>query len=700
MAAGGAAVAPGTVLLGAPPWFGLVGATLAIAALALACGVGAGRALLGLAPLVLALLVAAPLPGLRALSGPPLAAIVAAGAVLALSASARRPPAWLFLPVVLVLYAAVSWRVQTQVGPEGDEPHYLMVADSLLRDGDVSLEDDYAQGRYRAFHPRPLQPHYRVRGKGGEIYSLHAVGLSLLILPAWALGGYAAVSLFMAALATLVAREARALVEDWTGDSSVADGVGWLVALSPPLIHYAGLVFTEVPAALILAWTVRRAGTLGRASLAALVGWGAALGFLPWLNVRYAVFAAVVFSYGLYAWARSGAANGRPTARRIVALLAPLVVSAAVLGLYHWTLYGFFDPRLVYGRRPEFAAATLAEGLPGLLLDQEFGLLVYAPFLALAAPGLIRLARVRPGPAVVAAALTLSVLLVAGSWHMWRGGFNPPARFLVPVVPVLAAAVAFTLRRGVGAAAALAIGWSLWTGLSGAWEPRLVHRDRDGTAPLFRARSGAEEWTRLLPAYVLAEPDRHSLALVWGGALGTAAFLASRPPRRHPMALAVGWAGLAATTAVASSVSDARTGGRDAVRVIGRPALAIPRWAPVHTAPARWGPEALAWGPLFEPHRHADGAELGARLPLSPGRYRIWLDVDEFAATPPGELEIRPEREASPRRVSLQRRPGGYGADFESLPGERALTLVLRGGPPFLLKELRLAVQPSGPPPV
>ena len=62
---------------------------------------------------------------------------------------------------------------------------------------------------------------------------------------------------------------------------------------------------------------------------------------------------------------------------------APLLLSAAAVAIYHWTLYGFFDPRLVYGRRPEFSAGTLLEGVPGLMLDQEFGLLVYAPFLAL-----------------------------------------------------------------------------------------------------------------------------------------------------------------------------------------------------------------------------------------------------------------------------------------------------------------------------
>jgi hypothetical protein len=699
MAAGGAADARGAVLLAAPPWPAVVVATLAIGGLVVVRGAAGGRVLLGLAPLVPVLLLGAPLAGLRALTGPPLLAIVAAGAVLAVS-SHRRPPAWLFLPTVLALYAAVSWRVQVQVGPEGDEPHYLMVADSLLRDRDVSLARDYELGRYRAFHPRPLQPHYRVRGRHGEIYSLHAVGLSLLILPAYLLGGYPAVSFFMAAVAALVAREVRALARDWTGDAAVAQGVGWLVALSPPLIHYAGLVFTEVPAALILAWTVRRAAGLGEARPAALLGWGAALALLPWLNVRYGLLAGLVLLYALYAVGR-GDGPRECALGRAAMLLAPLAVSALGLALYHWTLYGFFDPRLVYGRRPEFAVATLVEGLPGLLLDQEFGLLVYAPFLVLAVPGLIARVRARPSEAVLVTTLTGAALLVAGSWHMWRGGFNPPARFLVPVVPLLAAAVAFNLRRGVGAAAALVIGWSLWTGLAAAWEPRLVHRDRDGTAPLFRARSGAEEWTRLLPAYVLAEPGRHGLSLVWGAALAAVAVLAARGTPRHPAALAAGWAGLAVAAATASGLSQARTGGRDAVRVVGRPAMYVPRWTSVGAAPARWGPEVLAWGPLFEPHRHPAGAELGVRLPLPPGRYRLSLAADVFeAGSEWGRLEARPEPAGAPRREPLRRTPDGLEADFEVRPGERALTLVLVGGPPLLVKELRLEIQPFASSPV
>ena len=53
--------------------------------------------------------------------------------------------------------------------------------------------------------------------------------------------------------------------------------------------------------------------------------------------------------------------------RTLVAVLVPCAVSALGLLAYHQALYGFWDPRRVYGRRPEFALSSLPEGLPGLL---------------------------------------------------------------------------------------------------------------------------------------------------------------------------------------------------------------------------------------------------------------------------------------------------------------------------------------------
>jgi hypothetical protein len=683
LAAGGAASRPAGWLLGVPSVPALVVTAAAVALVAWRSGVAGGTWALGLAFIPVFLLVGAPIPGLSALSGPPLTALVLAAVVAAIAAARRLPPRWLLLPAAFAIHSGVSMRVQSQVGPEGDEPHYLMVADSLLRDHDVSLERDYAEGRYRVFHPGDLAPHYRVRGRHGEIFSLHAVGLSVLILPAYALGGYAAASFFMALLAALLAREVREAARVWGLGEAAAEAAGWTVALSPPLIHYAGLIFTEVPAALAVAVALRRGRDLAAARTADVVLLGAALAMLPWLNVRYAVLAVLLLLFAF---------TGRPSRRAAAVLLALAATSAVGLAAYHQALYGFLDPRRVYGRRPEISLATLPEGLPGLLFDQEFGLLVFAPIFVLAIPGLARLSKRCPREALVAVGLTLATLLMAGSWPMWRGGWNPPARFLLPVVPALALGVAASFQRGFGSASGLLLGWSVWVGLAGGFEPRLVHRDRDGTAPLFRALSGAEEWTRLLPGYVLPEenPDRRRLALLWATALGIAAASSLRPGTR-PRGAALAGLGLLAAAGGASLLSTHRTGGRDAVRLIGRPAVSVPGWSLLRGAEAAWGSSDLAWGPLYEPHRHPDGAAVGERLSLPAGSYRVHVDGDEVAPEmSPPSLVVRPDGPGPSRSVTMEIVDGARVGSFDARAGEGPVTLLLKGGGPFVVRRIRL----------
>jgi hypothetical protein len=683
LAAGGAAARPAGCLLGVPRVLALVVTPAAVALTAWRSGAAAGAYALGLAFIPVLLLAGAPIPGLRALSGPPLTALALAGVVAALAAARRLPPRWLLLPAAFAIYATVAVRVQSQVGPEGDEPHYLMVADSLLRDHDVSLERDYAEGRYHAFHPGGLAPHYRVRGRHGEIFSLHAVGLSVLILPAYALGGYAAASFFMAVLAALLAREVREAARVSGLGEAAAEAAGWTIALSPPLIHYAGLIFTEVPAALAVAVAMRRGRDLGAARTADVVLLGAALAMLPWLNVRYTVLAVLLLLFAL---------TGRPSPRAVAVVLGFAAVTMVGLAVYHQALYGFFDPRRVYGRRPELSLATLPEGLPGLLFDQEFGLLVYAPIFVLAIPGFARLARRSPRDALVAVGLTVATLVMAGSWPMWRGGWNPPARFLLPVVPALALGLAASFQRGFGSASALLLGWSVWVGLAGGLEPRLVHRDRDGTAPFFRVLSGAEEWTRLLPGYVLPEenPDRGRLALLWAIGLGIAAASSLRPGTR-PRGAALAGLGLLAATGGASLLSTHRTAGRDAVRLIGRAAVSVPGWSLLRGAGATWSPSDLAWGPLYEPHRHPDGAAVGERLSLPAGRYRVHVDGDEVAPEMPApSLVVRPDGRGPSRSVPMEIAGGARVGCFDVRAGEGPVTLLLEGGGPFVVRGIRL----------
>ena len=411
------------------------------------------------------------------------------------------------------------------------------------------------------------------------------------------------------------------------------------------------------------------------------------LAALPWLNVRYAILAGIVLA---------AAVARRPALRVAAGWFTPMIVSALGLAVYHQVLYGFLDPRRVYGRRPEFSAAIIPTGLPGLLFDQEFGLWVYAPVFVLALPGLARLARTHRLAAVTAAGLLIAVVAVAASWPMWRGGFNPPARFLLPVLPALALGAACWLKRGLTFPAALLIGWSVWTGLTGAADRHLVHRDRDGTAPLFRAHSGAVEWTRSLPGFVLDESarDRLPLTVIWAVAL-----LAAAAARKAPTAprVVLAWGGMLAASALAHSFGHQRSHGRDAVRLLDRSGVQLPIGPVVHSE-ARWTAAELGWGPLYEPHRHPGGAEIGSRLALRHGLYILEIDADRVPSTlPPPILEVRSGALASGATLR-EDAPGTFAGRVDVLVGGET-SLALRGGGPLILQEIRLRRSTFSPDP-
>jgi hypothetical protein len=81
--------------------------------------------------------------------------------------------------------------------PGGDEPHYLIIsAEPAHRRRSAHREQPRAP-RLPVVRPADLKPDYLRRGRDGAIYSIHAPGLAVLVLPAFALGGYFGVTIFL-----------------------------------------------------------------------------------------------------------------------------------------------------------------------------------------------------------------------------------------------------------------------------------------------------------------------------------------------------------------------------------------------------------------------------------------------------------------------------------------------------------------------
>src|ERR687896_2207370 len=169
----------------------------------------------------------------------------------------------------------------------GDEPHYLLAAESLLDDGNVDVRDEYAAHEYEDFYPYDLDRHGKETD--GRLNEPHGVGFPLLILPAYAAGGTHGVELFLAAVAALAMAFAyrlalRVVPDPW------ALGAALAVGLSPPFVAYGSAVYPELSAGAALAGAALLALRLDqRPGWRSAFGCFALLGALPWLGTKFAL---------------------------------------------------------------------------------------------------------------------------------------------------------------------------------------------------------------------------------------------------------------------------------------------------------------------------------------------------------------------------------------------------------------------------
>jgi len=91
-------------------------------------------------------------------------------------------------PVLAAVLAAVVFiGARTLIAdrlPTGDEPHYLLLTQSMVHDRDLDVENNYTQRDYAPYYSGDLEPHWYVRGVGNRGILYHLPGVSALIAPA------------------------------------------------------------------------------------------------------------------------------------------------------------------------------------------------------------------------------------------------------------------------------------------------------------------------------------------------------------------------------------------------------------------------------------------------------------------------------------------------------------------------------------
>ncbi|MGD9905699.1 MAG: hypothetical protein AB7U83_19680 [Vicinamibacterales bacterium] len=530
--------------------------------------------------------------------------------VARLAAPDRAP--WVAAALAAAVFAT-AWAVARPRVPAGDEPHYLVIAQSLLHDGDLRIENNHQAEQYLAYYDGLLRPDFMQRGIDGEIYSIHAPGVAAVVLPAFAAAGYPG------AVATVVVLVAAGTAAAWLGAywltaSAAAAWAGWLalVMAAPFTLHgfavYPDGVGAAAAAAGLLALVALDSGRAAGWTARHWAGVGAVLALLPWLHTRFALVAAVLGgAIGLRLVVRRGGG------RAVAALLVVPAVAAIGWFAFFWRIYGTPNPAAPYGARPEGALGFIPAGLVGLLVDQQFGLVANAPILAAGLVGLWPLVRRRPRLALELLALVVPYGCAVATYPMWWGGYSAPGRFAVVVLPAAVLPIAAWWSAGPTGrwttGVLIAVSAAITALVVGRDRGSLIYNGRDGHALLLDWLSPSVDLTLGVPSVhrdgVLAAAGD---AAVWGLAAvavgGAIVWLARRRGTGPGPTAAV----LAAPLTVMAALS------------VVWPARDRPWVTPPTSQMAfldRWHPAARPWAVAVTPTRRLALADLPPRLSLA-----------------------------------------------------------------------------------
>lgn len=308
----------------------------------------------------------------------------------------------------------------------GDEPYHVLMAESLVKDHDLQLENNASPQRYAQWVVdlvRQVPDHF-----------LHSPGLALLLAPGYAVAGRAGMVVlmsFLAALAFVLLQRKAAFLRGVPG-SRVLAGLGLL--FSYPFVTFATQVWVEMVG--VLAVTV-------------LVLWVQEA--RPWPAAAVAVATVVMKArLGLVTVPLAAASFWRRWHKKLWAPAAGLLLAGG-LGLGLAALW-FGNPLDPLGRRAlshlipqSFRQPLVVTG--GLLFDAAYGMAFSSPIWLVALlglPALWRTGSLGERTLVVGGLATWAALL---NYVEWRGGGSPPFRYLVPLLPLLFLGLVQALRE-------------------------------------------------------------------------------------------------------------------------------------------------------------------------------------------------------------------------------------------------------------
>jgi hypothetical protein len=300
----------------------------------------------------------------------------------------------LLAPMCLTLLWVVYLYNAGMMPLSGDEPHYLLLADSIARDGDLNVRNNYEDdaaglGKERILPVADWKQHLggHLQERGEALYGKHEPGLGFFIaLPFLAFGSHGAkvTMVFLIGLAPFlffwVARD-RVRQRGWALAIALSLSIG--LPLSLASIH----VYVDMLAGLLLLVAVECLYREWKAAPSEHSAWriglmGISLFILPWLKVSFMLPAAICVMTAVLVQMKTGLNR---QSMKYACLSAIPGLSVLLFLVYLKTTFGHFSHPNMVATRLDWA--TFHHFLR-LHVDATHGILLQQPLLLAGVVGL------------------------------------------------------------------------------------------------------------------------------------------------------------------------------------------------------------------------------------------------------------------------------------------------------------------------
>lgn len=346
-----------------------------------------------------------------------------------------------FAYILMALLTIFIWTKKDWFPVTGDEPHYLVIADGIIKDD--TFEQTYAYARefksrkiYRGGlapandQPSPKNTH-AVKGPHG-LYNVHNIGLPLIIALPFKATGTIGAKIFLVFISSLLVPLIWNLAYLFTDNCWYCSFATIGTIFAAPVIPASNQIYPDLSAGIIAfaacCWMIKK-DIKAVSNYKKDFGIAILIAFLPWLQIKF-LAAAMILSCSLSLQTllqNKNNTSGDHHAYDVGFILIPLILSIAILAKYN--LYAFGKIAGPYKNDALQVSLQALMVLIGIQIDRFQGIFVQNPVFLFGLPFLIPFTK-KYKLCGITILIAYASLVVPNAMHPnWYGGFSFAGRF-------------------------------------------------------------------------------------------------------------------------------------------------------------------------------------------------------------------------------------------------------------------------------